>query len=78
MKAEDAKKLWCPFARAALVAGMAANRTSSMGRGGYADIADETRCLAEGCMAWRPFAGPQYRADEGCCGLANGSLIVRG
>jgi hypothetical protein len=53
MHPDDARKLWCPFTRVALVEGMSANRTASMGRGGYADISEETRCLANDCMLWR-------------------------
>jgi hypothetical protein len=53
MTAKEAKTKWCPFSRVALSEGMAANRTASMGKGGYADIAEETRCIASDCMAWQ-------------------------
>jgi hypothetical protein len=66
MNEADARKKWCPFSRVALTEGMAANRTATMGSGDYADIKDETRCLASDCMAWR--WGPD-RAG-GYCGLA--------
>lgn len=71
----EAKKLWCPFSRVALSEGMAANRTASMGRGGYADIHDETRCLADGCAVWRWNDGPHPVSElgkpkHGYCGLA--------
>lgn len=72
MTEDRAKEKWCPFSRVALDEGMAANRTASMGRGGYADIAEETRCLASGCMAWR-WSTIVARApilSEGHCGLA--------
>jgi hypothetical protein len=52
MNEEEAKSKWCPFTRVALSEGMSANRTASLGHGGYADIADETRCLGSGCMMW--------------------------
>jgi hypothetical protein len=48
---EEAKLRWCPEARVAMTAGMAANRTA-FGKG-YANIFEETRCLGSGCMLWR-------------------------
>lgn len=68
MRPDEAKTKWCPFSRVALTSGTSANRTASMGTGGFADLVDETRCLAEGCMAWRwrRSAGPA----DGDCGLA--------
>lgn len=67
MNESDALTKWCPFTRVALSEGLSANRTASMGTGGYADISDETRCLASECMAWR-WADRSNRA--GYCGLA--------
>lgn len=79
MDEQEALQRWCPFSRVALIEGMSANRTSSLGKGGYADIAEETRCLGSGCMAWRwtdihnaqgqRIPMPQGNPD-GCCGLA--------
>ena len=69
MTESDAKKLWCPMARAALTEGMAANRTASMGTGAYADITGLTRCIASQCMAWR-WRRLNTGPDEGYCGLA--------
>lgn len=65
MSPETAKQLWCPFTRVAIVEGMAANRTASIGRG-YTDISEETRCLAQGCMAWR---WTKMTPPDGYCSL---------
>lgn len=64
MTEEQAKLRWCPFSRVALSEGMSANRTASMGLGGYADIKDETRCLGSDCAVWRSDDG-----GGGLCGL---------
>ena len=66
MTSNEAKTKWCPFTRVALTAGMSANRTATMGRGGYADIEEETRCLGNACAAWHE----EYPNDvTGYCGL---------
>jgi hypothetical protein len=76
MSPEEAKTKWCPFSAVALTSGVAANRTASMGTGGYADLTDETRCLADGCMFWRWFSlrSPDTREKDdpgdGYCGGA--------
>jgi hypothetical protein len=66
MTPDEAKTKWCPFSRVALTAGIAANRTAAMGKGGYADLTDETRCIAAECMAWRwwmlPLSKDQFDA----------------
>jgi len=69
MTQDEAKKRWCPFTRVALRQGLSANRTAS--KGGYADIADETRCVASGCMAWQWTGHNAPNGEsEGYCGLA--------
>jgi hypothetical protein len=65
---EQAKLMWCPDSSVAMVAGMAANRTAAMGTGGYADITNETRCIASDCMAWRESHGEG--PARGYCGRA--------
>jgi len=66
MRTEEARTKWCPFSRVALSEGMAANRTASMGKGGYADIEEETRCIANDCMAWQWYS---MSPPDGDCGL---------
>jgi hypothetical protein len=60
MTPEQAKTKWCPYVRLTVwieARGVTDNRT---------DDVLKTRCLADGCMAWR-----QYGADgHGYCGLA--------
>ena len=72
MTEDRAATKWCPFSRVALVQGMAANRTATMGTGGYADVQEETRCLGSGCMAWRwdQVVPSSPSLSEGHCGLA--------
>jgi hypothetical protein len=54
----------------ALVEGMSANRTANMNPNGegYANVHDETRCIADGCMLWRRKAASDA---SGFCGLAD-------
>lgn len=63
-----AKKLWCPFVRTGLTAGMAVNRHVMDKEGAIDGVHDETRCIASGCMMWRYFVDSER--DSGYCGLA--------
>lgn len=62
------------MARVALSEGMSANRTSTMDPSGkgYANIYEETRCIAADCMLWTT-DGSYNRSDEtmGWCGLSS-------
>lgn len=75
MREADAKKLWCPFVRTGLTAGMAVNRHVMDKEGAIDGVHDETRCIASGCMMWRHFdiddatRGTASR-HGGYCGLA--------
>ena len=74
---EEARKRWCPFARAvAPVVDTHANTTggTTANRGADGAPDPDCRCLASGCMAWRVIH-PTISTDSsqparGICGIA--------
>ncbi len=69
---EEARTKWCPFAR--VIDNATSHSTPAVNRPAEEHfIQQHSRCLADGCMAWRwsyPLtqADPQYQ--QGYCGLA--------
>ncbi len=70
MTEEDAKKRWCPFARAHWSGGV---ESEYQGNRFFAEDGvtsdPSTACLASGCMAWR-----WVSSGHGYCGLAGPSV----
>jgi len=64
MTEDEARKLWCPFARDSL------ENYGSYNRQEGGEALETCRCLASGCMAWRWYGGPDDAQTNGWCGLA--------
>lgn len=76
---QQARQLWCPFARVSLPSNAAGNRVSTFHKQlaakssprdaeHYEQQEADCKCIASGCMAWR--WGNQHLHAEGFCGLA--------
>jgi len=67
MTEDEARKLWCPFARAIDHHGDVTDGVAGVNRDDDGHPDEACRCLASGCMAWR--SDPPGSA-HGYCGLA--------
>lgn len=69
---EEAKKCWCPFARAVRSGGGSMTSANRDGR----SLDPRALCLASECMAWRKDQDSEYDSHgnvRGFCGLAGPS-----
>ncbi len=68
MTEDEARELWCPFARVVYPA-----TDDSAGHNRVRDKtvpSENSYCIASGCMAWRWEWSGNLRLDTGYCGLA--------
>jgi len=72
MTEDEARKLWCPFARAIDHHGDVRDGVAGINRDDDGHPDEACRCLASGCMAWRWYGGPDDAQTNGWCGLAGG------
>lgn len=75
MTEREALRKWCPFTRVAMSAGAASNRAGSASA--FADMTDETRCLASGCALWRwEYEVNRNPTSRGSCGMGANAMVV--